>query len=202
VILRTAIFAESLGREAKRYIREGRIATDTPDLKRNYITRDDIAAAGAEALLGQGHAGKIYHIIGSTITTRELAASLSKIAGKPIEVVKADQPAWGGLGGLGEPGNDLPALLGRQGQTVFEQFTENAQELLTGVPLTNDYKFGFQWHARGMEKRPDDLGLTMIRLHKAAKTGDTEAAAEFKAMLAANPARHELWRATHPEWFG
>jgi NAD(P)H dehydrogenase (quinone) len=201
VILRTAVFAESLGREAKRYIREGKIATDTPDLGRNYITRDDIAAAGAEALVGKGHAGKIYHIIGSTITSRELAAELGKIAGKPIEVVKADKPAWGGMGGLGEPGNDLPALLGRTGQTVFEQFRENAQELLTGVPLTSDYKFGFQWHARGMEKRPDDLGLTMIRLHNAAKGGDTKAAAEFKTTLAANPARHALWRETHPEWF-
>lgn len=201
VILRTAIFAESLGREAKRYIREGQIATNTPDLRRSYITRDDIAAAGAAVLAEPGHAGKIYHIIGSTISTRELAAELSKIAGKPIEIVKSDKPAWGGMGGLGEPANDLPALIGRPGKTVFEQFEENAQELLTGVPLTSDYKFGFQWQARGMEKRPDDLGLTMIRLFTAARAGDAKAVAEFKAMLAANPARHALWRATHPEWF-
>jgi NAD(P)H dehydrogenase (quinone) len=201
VILRTAIFAESLGREAKRYIREGHIATNTPDLRRNYITRDDIAAAGAEVLLGDGHSGKIYHIIGSAITTRELAAELGRIAAKPIEIVPSDKPAWGGSGGLGEPGNDLPALLGRPGKTVFEQFNENAQELLTGVPLTSDYKFGFQWQARGMETRPDDLGLIMIRLFNAAQGGDTKAAADFKAMLAANPARHALWRQTHPEWF-
>ncbi len=201
VILRTAIFAESLGREAKRYIREGQIATNTPDLRRNYITRDDIAAAGAEALAGKGHASKIYHIIGSAITTRELAAELGRIAGKPIEVVPSDKPAWGGMGGLGEPGNDLPALIGRPGKTVFEQFEENAQELLTGVPVTSDYKFGFQWQARGMEKRPDDLGLTMIRLFKAAQEGDAKAAAEFKSTMAANPARHALWRKTHPEWF-
>jgi NAD(P)H dehydrogenase (quinone) len=201
VILRTAIFAESLGREAKRYIREGHIATDTPDLRRNYITRDDIAAAGAAVLLGQGHAGKIYHIIGAAITLRELAAELGRIAGKPIEIVPSDKPAWGGSGGLGEPGNDLPALIGRPGKTVFEQFNENAQELLTGVPLTEDYKFGFQWHARGMETRPDDLGFTMIRMFKAARAGDARAAATFKATLAANPARHALWRQTHPEWF-
>lgn len=201
VILRTAIFAESLGREAKRYIREGRIATDTPDLRRNYVTRDDIAAAGAEALIGNGHAGKIYHLIGSAITSRELAVELGKIAGKPIEVVPSGKPAWGGMGGVGEPGNDLPRLIGRPGKTVFEQFNENAQELLTGVPLTSDYKFGFQWHARGMEQRPDDLGFTMIRLHKAAKAGDAKAAGEFKAMLAAHPARRALWRETHPEWF-
>jgi NAD(P)H dehydrogenase (quinone) len=202
VILRTGIFAESLGREAKRYIREGRIATDAPDLRRNYITRDDIAAAGAAVLLGEGHAGKIYHIIGSAITLRELAAELSKIGGKPVDIVPSDKPAWGGSGGQGDPGNDLPALIGRPPKTVFEQFNENAQELLTGVPLTSDYKFGFQWHARGMETRPDDLGYTMIRLFKAARNGDTTAAAEFKALFAANPARHALWRETHPEWFG
>lgn len=201
VILRTGIFAESLGREAKRYIREGKIATQTPDLRRNYITRDDIAAAGVEALVGKGHAGHIYHLIGSPITLRELAAELGKIAGKPIEVVPADQPSWGGDGGLGEPVNDLPALIGRPGKTVFEQFRENAQELLTGVPLTEDYKFGFQWHARGMEARPDDLGITMHRLFKAASAGDAKASADLKATIAANPARHAVWRATHPEWF-
>lgn len=201
VVLRTAIFAESLGREAKRYIREGKLATNTPDLRRNYITRDDIAAAGAEVLLGQGHAGKIYHIIGSAITSRELAAELGKIAGKPVEIVKADKPAWGGGGGLGDPHNDLPALIGRPPITVFQQFEDNAQELLTGVPLTSDYKFGFQWHARGLEARPDDLGFTMIRLFNAAKTGDAKAAAEFTALKDANPARHALWRETHPDWF-
>jgi hypothetical protein len=105
------------------------------------------------------------------------------------------------MGGIGEPCNDLPTLLGHPGKTVFEQFNENAQELLTGVPLTSDYKFGFQWHSRGMETRPDDLGLIMLRLHKAAAGGDTKAAAEFKATLAANPARQALWRETHPEWF-
>jgi hypothetical protein len=52
-----------------------------------------------------------------------------------------------------------------------------------------------------MEKRPDDLGLIMIRLHNATKGGDPKAAAEFKTTLAANPARHALWRETHPEWF-
>ncbi|HVA12252.1 MAG TPA: NAD(P)H-binding protein [Stellaceae bacterium] len=200
-ILRTAIFAESLGREAKRYIREGCIATDAPDLRRSYITRDDIAAAGAEVLLGKGHGGRIYHLIGSTISTRELAAELSRLAAKPIGIVPAEKPAWGGGGGLGEPANDLPALIGRPGTTVFAQFRDNAQELLTGQPLTDDYKFGFQWQARGMEKRPDDLGLTMNRLFEAARAGDRRAAAEFRAMLAANPARHALWRRIHPEWF-
>ena len=92
-------------------------------------------------------------------------------------------------------------LIDRLGKTVFEQFEENAQELLTGVPLTSDYKFGFQWQARGMEKRPDDLGLTMLWLFKAAGEGEAKAAAEFEAMIAANPARHALWRETHPEWF-
>lgn len=200
-ILRTGIFSESLGREAKRYIREGKIETHTPDLRRSYITREDIAAAGVAVLLGEGHAGKIYHIFGATISLRELAAELGKIAGKPIEVVKSDKPAWGGLGGQGAPRNDLPALIGRPGETVFEQFEANAQELLTGVPLTSDYKFGFQWHARGMDKRPDDLGFTMHRLFKAARAGDAKADAEFKAQREANPARHALWREIHPEWF-
>lgn len=201
VILRTGIFAESLGREAKRHIREGKIETHDPDLRRSYITRDDIAAAGAAVLLGEGHAGKIYHIFGSTISLRELAAELGKIAGKPVEIVKTDKPAWGGLGGQRAPRNDLPALIGHPGETVFEQFAANAQELLTGVPLTSDYKFGFQWHARGMEKRPDDLGFTMHRLFKAARAGDAKAAADFTSLRDANAARHALWREIHPEWF-
>jgi len=37
-ILRTAIFSESLGRECKRYVRDGQVPAHDPDQRRNYIT--------------------------------------------------------------------------------------------------------------------------------------------------------------------
>ena len=200
-ILRTAIFAESLGRECKRYVREGELPALDPDQRRNYVTRDDIAAAGAAVLTGASHDGKIYHLIGANLSLRELAAELTELAGRPIEIVEGTRPAWGGDGGLGSPPNDLPALIGRPGKTVFEQLRENRQELLTGTPVGGEVRFGFQWHARGMAARPDDLGLSMHRMYRAALEGDARAAVAFGVLIGANPARHALWRQIHPEWF-
>jgi hypothetical protein len=67
--------------------------------------------------------------------------------------------------------------------------------------VEGEVKFGFQWQARGLETRPEDIGLRMHRLHAAAKTGDAAAAAEFGALLRENPLRSEAWRRAHPDWF-
>jgi NAD(P)H dehydrogenase (quinone) len=198
-ILRTGVFTESLGRECKRYIQDGRIPCHAPEASRAYVTRDDIAAAGAAVLLDAGHAGRTYNIIGSTLNMEELAALLTDIAGKPVVTVPAAGRAFGG--NLDPPPSDLAALIGRPPITVEDQFRSDRQELLTGVPVGAEVKFGFQWQARGMETRPDDLGLTMLRLFAAAHDGDGEARARFRTALAGNPERHALWRRTHPEWF-
>jgi len=198
-IMRTGVFTESLGRECKRYIREGRIACEKPDTPRAYVTRDDIAAAGAELLLNESRKGRIYNIVGSTITMRALALLLTELSGRQIEIVKSDRPDFGA--NLGTPPSDLPALIGRKGISVEEQFRADAQELLTGVPVGAEVKFGFQWQARGMEARPDDLGLKMTRLYDAARNGDAASLAAFRAALGENPQRIALWRHTHPEWF-
>jgi NAD(P)H dehydrogenase (quinone) len=198
-IMRTGVFSESLGRECKRYLREGRIPCDLPDAPRAYVTRDDIAAAGAELLLRSELAGRIYNVVGATMTMRELAALLTDISGRQIEIVPSDKPWYSG--NLAAPESDLPALLGRNPITVENQFRADAQELLTGKPVGAEVKFGFQWQARGMETRPDDLGLIMNRLYDAARDGDTVAVTKFRAALADNAARTDLWRRTHPEWF-
>lgn len=197
-ILRTGVFTESLGRECKRYIAEGKLPCHEPDAPRGFVTRDDIAAAGVVLLADEGHAGRTYNVIGSTITMRALAALLAEIAGKPVDVVEGGR----GFGGnLDPPPSDLPALIGRPGITVEDQFRDNARELLTGVPIGAEVKFGFQWQARGQETRPEDLGLRMNRLYAAARDGDAVALAAFRNALAENPTRHDGWRATHPEWF-
>jgi len=198
-ILRTAIFAESLGRECKRYIREGRIPASDPFAARAYVTRDDIAAAGAELLIGSGHEGKTYNAVGAVITMQELAAVLSQLSGRAVEIVASDRSVW--AGGIAAPPSDLPRLVGRPGHSVLDQLRENKRELLTGVPVGGEVKFGFQWQARGLETRPEDIGLRMHRLHAAAKAGDEAAAAEFAALLGENPIRSEAWRYAHPDWF-
>jgi NAD(P)H dehydrogenase (quinone) len=198
-ILRTGVFAESLGRECKRYIRDGRIPCHDAGAPRAYVTRDDIAATGATVLLDPAHAGKTYNVVGSVLSMRDLAALLGDIAGKRIETVPAAGPAFSG--NLNPPPSDLARLISRAPITVEDQFRADAQELLTGKPLGPEVKFGFQWQARGMETRPDDLGLIMQRLFAAARDGGGEAVVRFRAALAENPARHGLWRRTHPEWF-
>lgn len=199
-ILRTAVFAESLGRECKRYIAEGRLSCHEPDAPRAFVTREDIAAAGVALLMErEEHAGRTYNVIGSTITMRALAALLGEISGKPIAV--ADDGRRGFGGNLRPPASDLPALIGRPGVAVEEQFRANAQELLTGVPVDAEVRYGFQWQARGQETRPEDLGLRMHRLYAAAEQGDADALAAFRKAIAETPARHEGWRRTHPDWF-
>ena len=198
-ILRTGVFTESLGRECKRYIRDGRLPCREPEAARAYVTRDDIAAAGAELLLDEAHRGKTYNVIGSTMTMVELAALLTDISGKRVDIVPAEGPHF--AGNLRPPPSDLAGLIGRKPISIEDQFRANTQELLTGVPVGAEVKFGFQWQARGMETRPDDIGLTMHRLYRAAREGDGGAIGRFQAALAENPARIELWRRTHPEWF-
>lgn len=50
-----------------------------------YVSRDDLAAAAAGALLGEGHAGAIYNVSGpAAVTGAERAAIVAELTGKPV----------------------------------------------------------------------------------------------------------------------
>ncbi|MCC6724231.1 MAG: SDR family oxidoreductase [Saprospiraceae bacterium] len=103
-----------------------------------FVLRNDLAEAAANVLTTEGHEGKSYDLPGAVpITYSEVAATLSKIAGKEIayisptqevyraEMTKAGVPEMyiGMFGAFAEAirqgefedaGGDLPKLLGRQ----------------------------------------------------------------------------------------
>ncbi len=78
------------------------------------LARDDIAAALAGVLLGKDHEGSVYHLTGgASLTPAEIAATISKVFGKPVEaaIITDDQYA-GGLKAAGLPDFAVEAILG------------------------------------------------------------------------------------------
>ncbi|MDA9403853.1 NAD(P)H-binding protein [Bradyrhizobium sp. CCBAU 45389] len=90
-ILRMNYYAESFAQVAAISAASGIV----PGLGENhvaFVSRDDVAAAAAGILLGDGHAGAIYNATGpAAISARERADLLSDITGKPTHFVVMDE---------------------------------------------------------------------------------------------------------------
>jgi NAD(P)H dehydrogenase (quinone) len=92
-ILRMNYYAESMAEEIQMSTGMN-VLTGFGDERVAYVSRDDLAAAAAGALLGEGHSGAIYNLTGPAIVSgSERAAMVSEIVGKPIgyAVITADQ---------------------------------------------------------------------------------------------------------------
>lgn len=159
-MLRTASYADSLGRDARRlYIPQGRIgARDDGTRKVPYASRDDYCEAAAAVLTGEGHAGKVYNIIGPQTSMREVAALLSELSGKNIvleqlqgealrqymiergtdpnivEMIMKSPQHQAYLGNREDLASDFPLLIGREAKSLREHFTAHKTELLGGEP--------------------------------------------------------------------
>jgi NAD(P)H dehydrogenase (quinone) len=159
-MLRTAGYADSLGRDARRlYIPQGRIGSrDDGTRKTAYASRDDFCAAAAAVLAGDGHNHKIYNITGPQSSLRDVAALLSELSGKTIvveqlqgeelrqymlargtdpEIVEMIMKSPGGnayLGNREDIASDFPRLIGREAHTLHEHFAAHKDELLGGEP--------------------------------------------------------------------
>jgi NAD(P)H dehydrogenase (quinone) len=98
--------------------------------------RADYAEAAASALVGEGHAGKVYELGGESFTMDELAAEISRLSGKTVTYtdlpeekyaellvgvglppaaaeILADSDRAASRGALDVPRTDLETLLGR-----------------------------------------------------------------------------------------
>ena len=83
-ILRMNYYAEALAQEAQSAAKSGAL-TGFAENKVAFVGRDDVAAAAAGILLGEGHAGAIYNATGAkAYTGAERAALLSEILGTQI----------------------------------------------------------------------------------------------------------------------
>jgi NAD(P)H dehydrogenase (quinone) len=103
-ILRMNYYAESMAEEIQMSLGMN-VLTGLGDERVAYVSRDDLAAAAAGALVGDGHAGAIYNGTGAAIVTGpERAAIVSEIVGKPISYAEiTEEQLRGGMTQAGMP---------------------------------------------------------------------------------------------------
>ncbi|WP_454677187.1 SDR family oxidoreductase [Achromobacter marplatensis] len=127
-ILRMNYYAESMADEIKMSLGQGVLA-GLGNERVAYVSRDDVAAAAAGALLGEGHAGAIYNLTGPTaITGPERAAIVTDIVGKPISYtpITVDQLR----AGLAQAG--LPELIQDAMTEIKNSFVHGKFDIVTG----------------------------------------------------------------------
>ncbi|PTB21817.1 NAD(P)-dependent oxidoreductase [Trinickia symbiotica] len=127
-ILRMNFYAQSMADEIKMSLGGGVLA-GLGDERVAYVSRDDVAAAAAGALLGEGHSGAIYNLTGpASITGAERASIVSEIVGKPIGYVAitVDQLR----AGLAQAG--LPELILDAMTEIKTSFIEGKFDIVTG----------------------------------------------------------------------
>jgi NAD(P)H dehydrogenase (quinone) len=103
-VLRMNYYAESMAEEIQMSLGMN-VLTGLGDERVAYVSRDDLAAAAAGLLVGNGHAGAIYNGTGPAIVSGpEKAAIVSEILGKPLTyAVIAEDQLRGGLSHAGLP---------------------------------------------------------------------------------------------------
>ena len=88
-IVRAGYFMESFAGEMLLCQSVGQLA-ELGENRVGFVSRDDVAAAAAGILVGDGHSGAIYNATGSeTFSVADRASLISRLTGTPIEVVIA-----------------------------------------------------------------------------------------------------------------
>lgn len=127
-ILRMSYYAERMADDIK--MSQGQdVLTGLGDERVSYVSRDDLAAATAGALLGEGHEGAIYSGTGpAVITGSERAAIVSELLGKPINyaVITEDQ-LRAGLSQASLPDLVIDALV-----EIKRTFVQGKFDIVTG----------------------------------------------------------------------
>jgi NAD(P)H dehydrogenase (quinone) len=136
-ILRMNYFAESFAQIAGMSL-VGGVLTGLGESRVGFVSREDLGAAAAGVLLGDGHSGAIYNATGpTTVTGEERAAILSDVSGQPCRfVILDDAQLRAGLSAAGVPGEHLDALVSIEKSFVAGSFNivTGDVELLAGHP--------------------------------------------------------------------
>jgi NAD(P)H dehydrogenase (quinone) len=108
-------YSESLIDEAKMSLAQGVLA-GLAENKVAFVSRDDLAAAAAGLLLGEGHEGAIYNGTGpASVTGAERAAAIAEAAGQPLTfMVLPKEMLRGGLEQAGLPADVVNVVIGIQ----------------------------------------------------------------------------------------
>jgi NAD(P)H dehydrogenase (quinone) len=127
-LLRMAYYAEAFIDEARMSLPRG-VHASTSSTPVNFVAREDVAAAAAGILLGEGHHGAIYQATGpAALAGAARAALVAKVTGKPFgfAVVSADQYR-AGLTAAGLPPFIVDAVL-----SIQEMWAAGGFDVTTG----------------------------------------------------------------------
>ena len=127
-ILRMNYYAEALAQEARMSLGRGAL-TGLAENRVAFVARDDVAAAAAGLLTGDGHAGAIYNATGpERLTGAERAALVAEVAGKPMSFLTiTEEQLRAGLAQAGLPEDVVNTVV-----SIQASFAAGAFDILTG----------------------------------------------------------------------
>jgi NAD(P)H dehydrogenase (quinone) len=127
-ILRMNFYAEAFVQLAQASLRQGVLA-GLAENRAAFVARDDVAAAAAGILLGNGHAGAIYTATGpERLSGAERAGLIAEITGKPLAFrVITEEQLRAGLTQAGLPAGAINIVSGIQAS-----FAAGVFDILTG----------------------------------------------------------------------
>jgi NAD(P)H dehydrogenase (quinone) len=127
-ILRMNYYVEALAMEVASAVGQGGL-TGVAENRVAFVARDDIAAAAAGILIGEGHTGAIYNATGDkAYTGAERAALISEITGKPVGFVTVSAEAL--RAGMTKAG--LPEGVINSWVSIQTDFANGAFDVVTG----------------------------------------------------------------------
>jgi NAD(P)H dehydrogenase (quinone) len=128
-ILRMNYYAEALVDEVRMSLAMGALTGLGEDDRVAFVSRQDVAAAAAGLLVGEGHAGAIFNATGpAPVTGAERAAIVAEVTGKPFSfAVVPEQQLRAGLAGAG-----LPEFVVNAVSEIKAQFVAGYFDIVTG----------------------------------------------------------------------
>jgi NAD(P)H dehydrogenase (quinone) len=127
-ILRMNYYAEALAQEAQMSAGQ-RVLTGFAENRVAFVARDDVAAAAAGLLAGEGHEGAIYNATGpERLSAAERAALIAEVTGKPMGFVTiTEEQLRGGMAQMGLPEDVANAVA-----SIQASFAAGAFDIVTG----------------------------------------------------------------------
>jgi NAD(P)H dehydrogenase (quinone) len=127
-ILRMNFYAEAFVQLAQAALRQGVLA-GLAENRAAFVARDDVAAAAAGILIGDGHAGAIYNATGpERLSGAERAGVIAEIAGRPLPFqVITEAQLRAGLAQAGLPAGAVETVV-----SIQASFAAGAFDILTG----------------------------------------------------------------------
>lgn len=127
-IVRMGYYAEAFAQEARTSVGTG-VLTGLSENRVTYVSRDDVAAAVAGVLIGDGHDGAIYAATGpKSLTGAERAEAATTFMGKQFGfVVLTEEQLRGGMAQAGLPLDVVNAVV-----SIQADFAAAAFDIVTG----------------------------------------------------------------------